>query len=388
MIDAPFSSDYAAARARFRAAAEAAGFSLVAEPIDQEGPTGESLTIDFAYRGPKRPSRAIVLSSGTHGVEGYFGSAIQIALLEKSTRWGRLHPESRMRFTGQDEDVGILMVHALNPYGFAWVRRVNEDNVDLNRNFLSEGEPYSGAPDGYRDLDSLLNPPSAPRLLDPFYPQAGAKLAKYGMPALKSAIAVGQYEYPEGLFFGGKGPAKVQSLLRKRMPELLGSPERVIHLDWHTGLGRWGEYALCVDLPRDNRRTQQLIREFGDDNVQAFDTEGVLYAIRGGLGTWLDRLFSSTQYDTMLAEFGTIPSGRVLAALREENRAHRYLPAHTPAWRAAKRKLKEAFVPESRKWQALVVDRGVLITERAMAAMRSDVNQVTKHTQEVAQTSH
>jgi hypothetical protein len=34
----------------------------------------------------------------------------------------------------------IVFVHALNPFGFKHHRRVNEDNVDLNRNFLTAEE--------------------------------------------------------------------------------------------------------------------------------------------------------------------------------------------------------------------------------------------------------
>ena len=34
-----------------------------------------------------------------------------------------------------------VFVHALNPYGFAWDRRVTEDNVDLNRNFVDRTAP-------------------------------------------------------------------------------------------------------------------------------------------------------------------------------------------------------------------------------------------------------
>ena len=55
-----------------------------------------------------------------------------------------------------------VLLHALNPYGFAWLRRVNEHNVDLNRNFLLPGEAYRGSPAGYAALDPLLNPKSPP----------------------------------------------------------------------------------------------------------------------------------------------------------------------------------------------------------------------------------
>ena len=40
----------------------------------------------------------------------------------------------------------------------AKIRRVNEGNVDLNRNFLAHGEDYTGIR-RHKRLDHLLNPP-------------------------------------------------------------------------------------------------------------------------------------------------------------------------------------------------------------------------------------
>lgn len=95
------------------------------------GPDGDELTIDVARFSPQRPERLIVLSSGLHGVEGYLGSAVQCAILEEELEgWT---PPDRL---------AVVMIHALNPYGFAFHRRVNENNVDLNRNFLLDGERF------------------------------------------------------------------------------------------------------------------------------------------------------------------------------------------------------------------------------------------------------
>src|SRR5690606_11704356 len=108
---------------------------------------GNELSLDVARKGPKDARKLLVVSSGTHGVEGYFGSAVQIALLEGLLSRVNLAPH-----------VGVLLIHAINPYGFAWSRRTNEDNVDQNRNFLLTGAEFRGAPEAYRELDGLLNP--------------------------------------------------------------------------------------------------------------------------------------------------------------------------------------------------------------------------------------
>ena len=130
-----FSADYATARKRFLSAAEAAG-ETCSLCLDAAGPEGSPLTIDIACLGSPAPERALLHTSGMHGVEGFAGSAIQLALLQRPLS---LPP-----------DGAVVLVHGLNPYGMAWLRRVNENNVDLNRNFLTAGERYEGAPTGYR----------------------------------------------------------------------------------------------------------------------------------------------------------------------------------------------------------------------------------------------
>src|ERR1044071_4619533 len=113
-----FSPDYSTARGRFREAAARAGGRLEAIALDPKGPKGESLGIDIVWFGAVSPRRVVLHSSGLHGVEGFAGSAIQLQLLADLP----ILPE----------DAAIVVVHALNPYGMVWLRRFNENNVDLN----------------------------------------------------------------------------------------------------------------------------------------------------------------------------------------------------------------------------------------------------------------
>ena len=148
-----FSPDYATARQRFRQAASRAGWSLEAHPIGVAGPEGDELTIDVACSPTRDTDKTLVVSSGLHGVEGFLGSAVQLGLLEE---WG----------SRSATPVRCVFLHGLNPFGFAWIRRVDKHNVDPNRNFLLPGERYQGSPGGYAGLDDLLNPqcpPSSPQ---------------------------------------------------------------------------------------------------------------------------------------------------------------------------------------------------------------------------------
>src|SRR5512143_338848 len=131
-LQTAFAPDYATARARFRAAAAArdAAQTEYLHPAAR-GPSGETLAIDLAVLGPRDAEALLVVSSGTHGVEGFCGSGIQVALLED--------PAITCTLTGGP--LALALVHAVNPYGFAHIRRTNEDNVDLNRNFLDFDAP-------------------------------------------------------------------------------------------------------------------------------------------------------------------------------------------------------------------------------------------------------
>ena len=76
-----FSSSYAEARAKFRAAAEAAGLDVEAHVHPLRGRDGEELAMDVVRDGPRHAERLLIVSSGCHGVEGYCGSGAQVALL-------------------------------------------------------------------------------------------------------------------------------------------------------------------------------------------------------------------------------------------------------------------------------------------------------------------
>jgi hypothetical protein len=358
MADASsFSPDYTAARARFRSSSMPLGATLETHPIGQRGPDGEELGIDVAMLGDPAADKVVIVSSGLHGIEGFFGSAVQAAILEE-------------RLVGFRPPRGhaIVLLHALNPYGFAWLRRVNEDNVDLNRNFLLAGESYAGAPERYAMLDPLLNPQSAPTSVEPFLLKAGWNIAKYGMPALREAVAGGQYEFPAGLFFGGRGPSRTQAILGELLPRLLPRASRVLHVDLHTGLGPWTTYKLLVDHEAGSEGANWLAERFGADHVQPWANTGVSYRIRGGLGTWCKALFPGRSYDVMVAEFGTYANLRVIRALRGENQAHHWGKADDPSTKRAKDGLREVFAPSDRHWRDAVVPQGVAIVDRAMEA--------------------
>src|SRR5665213_701407 len=97
-----YSNDYFEAKNKFLAAAQKAGAKMDSIKISARGPCGEELTIDIASFGDWASEKVLIHSSGVHGVEGFAGSAVQIAALERQIR--------------AEPGTALAFVHCLNPY--------------------------------------------------------------------------------------------------------------------------------------------------------------------------------------------------------------------------------------------------------------------------------
>ena len=233
-----FSESYAEARPKFCSASAAAGGALRSwfNP-KARGPNGELLYLDTARFGATDAANMLVLIAGTHGVEGHCGSGAEIAWLQNGGP------------AKLPKDTGALLIHAINPYGFAWSRRVTEDNVDLNRNFVDHDKAYPKN-DGYLAIADAVLPKEwdeastaeTERVFD-------AYAQKHGAYGLQGAISGGQYTHPDGIFFGGSMPTWSNRTIRAIARQELSAARRVGILDFHTGLGPFGHGELICAVP-------------------------------------------------------------------------------------------------------------------------------------------
>mmetsp|Transcript_3682 Transcript_3682/g.6104 ORF Transcript_3682/g.6104 Transcript_3682/m.6104 type:complete len:514 (-) Transcript_3682:37-1578(-) len=249
-----FPSDYEEGRTRFIQAAQMAGASDI-----RSMPVMEGLTTDLAiFQGS---DNYLVHISGTHGPEGYLGSAVQFAALQHLAHTGmykQRQPQSRDQSANATTSLPtIIFIHALNPYGFKYHRRVNEDNVDLNRNFLSpaEREFVSNLQENYAGhitLQGAINPTwqpfSNPSITEIYnLVTAGYYVARYGMHKLKMAMVAGNYKNPKGYAYGGLDyttSAKNLIDLLIRDLQLPTRADKLVLIDVHTGLGPSGVDTL------------------------------------------------------------------------------------------------------------------------------------------------
>src|SRR5215472_10329463 len=158
-----FPPDFTGARERFLALAARAELPVKTHENPRKGPTAERLATDVALQGDPSATKLLVTISGSHGVEGFCGSGCQADWLMESAR------------AELPADLALLHIHALNPFGFAWLRRVNEDGVDLNRNFHDFTLPLPENPEYDILADALV-----PRSLTPeVVAAAEARIAKF-----------------------------------------------------------------------------------------------------------------------------------------------------------------------------------------------------------------
>jgi len=345
-----FSNNYVTARQRFREAVAAGGGRLDALKLTPTGPQGEDLTIDIAWFGSPKPRYVFVHSSGLHGVEAFAGSAIQLQWLKEG-------------MPTLPEHAAIVLVHALNPYGMAWLRRFNENNVDLNRNFREPGD-FAPEPLPYwNTVNALLNPPTPPSR-DGFYLRAAWLVLRHGMPSLRQAIGGGQRFNPKGLFFGGsaleEGPSKLQDFMK----EQLAGGERIVAIDIHTGLGRHGEDRLLVDSASTQAEVYRAMRDSFGDHMEPQGQQGIAYTVRGAQQDMYIRSFPTAKVYFAFQEFGTYNPIRVVEALRAENRWHHYGGGDIN--HPTKTALLEMFTPMNRQWRELVLIRGREVIHQAL----------------------
>jgi hypothetical protein len=353
-----FAPTYAEARTRFRAAAQVRSAELAEHVHPQaQGPEGETLAIDVARVGRLDAPALLVVTSGTHGVEGFCGSGIQVALLQDAS------------VTRALERAGceLALVHAVNPYGFAHLRRVNEDNVDLNRNFRDFSVPIPVNP-AYAEVHSFIVPTAWPPGADT--EQAlQAYLAKQGPAKLQAAVTVGQYEFADGLFYGGAAPAWSNVALRNFFRTHGAGRARLGWIDIHTGLGPPGHGEKIYSGPDDGTLLARTRAWFGADVTSFYAGSSSSAAVTGSVSAAAVDACPAVDYAGIGLEFGTVPLEHTLQTLRADQYLFTHPDAPPPLRAGIKRALRDAFFVETDEWKGMVYGQARVAVFQALQGL-------------------
>ncbi|QYY30126.1 M14 family metallopeptidase [Cupriavidus pinatubonensis] len=352
-----FATSYAEARQKFLAAARGAGATLAEFPHPtRRGSAGEDLAMDVAWVGPADARRVLMISSGVHGVEGFCGSGAQVALLSDAILLADC-AEARL---------GLLVVHAVNPYGFSHLRRVNEDNVDLNRNFMDFAQPLpDNAP--YAEI--------APMLLPAHWPPSGEEQAQFmkavaekGMDWYQTAVSSGQYQDPKGLFYGGNKETWSNYTLRRVLARFGSGRGSLRWIDIHTGLGPWGYGEPICMGPDDDGQLKRTRAIWGGEVTSIYDGSSSSARLTGLAWEAVPGTLPDVDYAGIALEFGTLPVAEVLDALRGDHWLYLHPEADENQRTLVRQAMWRAFYGDADDWRAGVVEQ---VTEAVRKAMRA-----------------
>ncbi len=351
-----FSADYAQARQKFLAGVADHGAKSTAYRNGAvSGPNGESLYCDVARFGPTEAASVLFVVSGTHGAEGFCGSGAQVGLLRDS------------RLTELPAGVAVVLVHAINPYGFAHLRRVTEDNVDLNRNCVDFSAPLPVAP-AYSELHPMLLPADWD---GPAREAAERQIAAYietnGKPAFQAAVSSGQYTDPDGLFYGGRAPTWSNRTWRMILRTDAGAARSIGLIDLHTGLGPYG-YGEPIFLG-DQAGYERARAWYGEDVTWPEQGTSTSAVVSGAIGNAINQEVPAAAATSIGLEFGTLPLDDVFRALRGDHWLYLHGDPNSPQGKQIKADMRAAFYGDEPHWKRDVWERTRALVDLAIAGI-------------------
>ncbi|WP_232225529.1 M14 family metallopeptidase [Oceanobacillus manasiensis] len=296
--------------------------------------------------------KVALLSSGEHGIEGYAGAACIHLFVEEYIQ--QLQPET----------TGICLVHAINPWGMRNFRRVTENNIDLNRNYIEEEGPLPIDVNKKYEKEKELFLPNG-KIKDITSEQSRLfktltkALAKEGYANMKHAKSMGQYEFERGVYYGGKALEENAQYVRSLQKDLLEQYNQIVHMDWHTALGPSNELTMVVP-PYEEQSEDELKSRYPLKNIMKFSDKKVVGDSNQHFYQIQEKHYPDKKLFSALFEFGTFGDDKK-AELRElmtivlENQLY---------WEGAEKnsnrnfilnEFREMFYPNDEVWQSDVM---------------------------------
>lgn len=284
----------------------------IADKVMVPNEEGKDLSVDIlTIPAEGTAENVLVISSGVHGAEGAPGSAMQELFLKEY-----LPNLNRKNST-------VVMVHAVNPWGYEHNHRYTENNVDLNRNSVKDPETLKNYPnEAYEGVQSLM---TASKPLG-WYGLGQAKMglglvghlikSRFDRGAVTQAVAGGQNIDPRGVNFASTQHEPQIPAIRDVLKEKIGSAKNVVHYDIHTGLGARGHLHMIDNSdPKAVAASAQYIKPLTDDETDTIwhntSADPGFYDVSLGDFTNVSEVAASPSASvlTYTAEVGTLGKG-------------------------------------------------------------------------------
>lgn len=326
--------------------------------------TEEDNTIDIIYSEANTSNdKVLFFTTGEHGIEGFTGASATHLFVEEYV--DQVDPET----------TGICLVHAINPWGMRNFRRVNENNVDLNRNYIYNPESLPQDINEYyakeKEIFQLQHKVrDVKKEKTALYEKLNKGMMQEGYSGVKTAKSMGQFEFERGVYFGGYKEEESATYIKSWQRELLSTYGCVIHMDWHTALGPTNEITMLVS-EHDPRKKDELKAQYGMNNIDKFSPEKV----KGDSTNYFHKLkkeeYPETKLFSALFEFGTFGTTRK-AELREfttiilENQLYWYGAEQEEDRQWILNEFKNMFYPDEKEWRSKVMQEARLGMEAVL----------------------
>lgn len=347
-----FLSDYSSCRQYFVRLTDAFNKGMVDHrswPLPVADETG--LYTDAVLLGNPQADQTLVLISGTHGVEGYVGSAIQRFLLQYL----------QLDTGANTADWNILMLHGLNPWGMHHARRCDQHGIDLNRNFIDFSALPGTDDDYHKVLDAFLLDDAEARRQ-----QLMRLNRQWGQNRFDRLLSGGQYNYDWAPFYGGRAPAFAQQVLDEVITTWQLAEKRLVVIDLHSGLGPWGHGELISDHPLSSPANDEAQQLFGH-GVAVTDAGESCSVRKSGLMDYRWHQLMQQRGCFLTLEFGTLGTQNLFDVLIDDHRLHyQGSAASVEALQRQRHAMLEHFCPADRLWQQSVLFRGWQVVSRVL----------------------
>ncbi|MDH5436542.1 MAG: M14 family metallopeptidase [Gammaproteobacteria bacterium] len=356
-----FAASYAAARSLFLSACDRlpkemhTAHKVYRHPLS--GPAGEALACDVLFASYSlTPRQILVVMSATHGVEGFAGSAIQVDCLPFLET-----------FLRKNTNAGIVFIHAINPWGFAWLRRCDHEGIDINRNFVDFSNLPPDEPD-FLKLYANLTTGASPQVAS-----IEQLWQEYGLEQFISTVTRGHYKGTRFPFYGGQGPSWSRTVLEQISAEpYISEASRIAVIDIHTGLGPYG-YGELINDHKPATAGFSIVEQWYGANAASAVLGDACSGIKHGLIDyhWHEVIGDRGCFVTL--EFGTFSVIRLLTSLINEQAYYNHCMEKGIERDSASleiQALKTFFNPDESSWQQQVLFRGRQVLDLALHGLQ------------------
>ncbi|RWD97787.1 DUF2817 domain-containing protein, partial [Mesorhizobium sp.] len=190
-------------------------------------------------------------------------------------------------------------------------------------------------------------------------------------------VEAGQYQFADGLFYGGAGPVWSNRTLNDILIAFAAQARLVVVFDMHTGAGPYGYPALLSVAQSEHDGLAWGKSVFGPalsvvlTGRDAKTDTGIAATATGYVSAAVRKALSGARVLPLVVECGTLDGAKVLEAVQADNWLHLYGKVDSPLGQRIKSTLRAAFIPEDADWQWNSLATSLRYFDRAFADLKA-----------------